>query len=104
MANTSILNAFERMWQHTVAALNNKSDKFYVDELASELKIYKQPEEPSEALEGALWVDMDEESGSGGSGGGSMPDASGAPEGAFLRAVNGAATWSTVPNAEEATF
>ena len=24
MANTSILNAFERMWQHTVAALNNK--------------------------------------------------------------------------------
>lgn len=27
MANTSILNAFERMWQHTVAALNNKSDK-----------------------------------------------------------------------------
>lgn len=27
MANTSILNAFERMWQHVVAALSNKSDK-----------------------------------------------------------------------------
>lgn len=27
MANTSILAAFERMWQHIVAALSNKSDK-----------------------------------------------------------------------------
>ena len=26
MANTSIFNAFERMWQHIVAALENKSD------------------------------------------------------------------------------
>jgi hypothetical protein len=26
MANTSIFNAFERMWQHIVAALGNKSD------------------------------------------------------------------------------
>lgn len=25
MANTSILAAFERMWEHVVAALNNKS-------------------------------------------------------------------------------
>lgn len=33
MANTSIFNAFERMWQHTVAALNNKSDKTDVEEL-----------------------------------------------------------------------
>lgn len=70
MTNQSIKAAFERMWQHTVAALNNKSDKFYVDELASELKIYKQPEEPVDAPEGALWVDTDEESASGGSGGG----------------------------------
>ena len=66
--------------------------------------IYKQPEEPSEAPEGALWVDTDEESASGGSGGSSMPDASGAPEGAFLRVVNGVAAWSVVPKAEEATF
>ena len=35
MSNQSILATFERMWQHVVAALNNKSDKFYVDELAS---------------------------------------------------------------------
>lgn len=26
MANTSILNAFERMWQHVVVALGKKSD------------------------------------------------------------------------------
>lgn len=26
MANTSIFNAFERMWQHITTALNNKSD------------------------------------------------------------------------------
>ena len=26
MANTSILVAFKRFWQHTVAALNNKAD------------------------------------------------------------------------------
>lgn len=26
MANASIFNAFKRMWQHTVAALNNKID------------------------------------------------------------------------------
>lgn len=69
-----------------------------------EQEIYKQPEEPVDAPEGALWVDTDEESGSGGSGGGSMPDASGAQEGAFLRVVNGVAAWSTVPNAEEASF
>jgi hypothetical protein len=27
MANTSILAAFERMWQHVVAIVSNKSDK-----------------------------------------------------------------------------
>lgn len=40
----------------------------YVDNAVQE--IYKQPEEPTDAPEGALWVDTDEESGSGGSGGG----------------------------------
>ena len=30
MANTSILAAFERMWQHVVAALSNKSDKGHI--------------------------------------------------------------------------
>lgn len=63
--------------------------------------IYKQPEEPVDAPEGALWVDTDEEIASGG---GSMPDVSGAQEGAFLRVINGVAAWSTLPNAEEATF
>lgn len=31
MANTSILAAFERMWQHVVAALSNKADTADVD-------------------------------------------------------------------------
>ena len=30
MANTSILAAFERMWQHTVALLSNKSDTDHI--------------------------------------------------------------------------
>lgn len=29
MANTSILAAFERMWQHTVTILNSKADKIH---------------------------------------------------------------------------
>ena len=33
MANSSILAAFERMWQHIVVALNNKSDKTDVEAL-----------------------------------------------------------------------
>lgn len=31
MANTSIYAAFERLWQHVVAALGNKADTSYVD-------------------------------------------------------------------------
>ena len=32
MANTSLLSAFERMWQHVVAALGNKSDADHTHE------------------------------------------------------------------------
>lgn len=32
MANTSILAAFERMWQHVLIVINNKADVSYVDE------------------------------------------------------------------------
>lgn len=35
MANTSIYNAFERMWQHTEAKLETKADTEYVDSIAS---------------------------------------------------------------------
>lgn len=68
---------------------------------ASESQIYKQNDQPINAPEGALWIDLDQESVSGG---GSMPSVSDAPEGAFLRIVNGAATWVSLPNAEEASF
>ena len=37
MANASIFAAFERMWQHIVAALGNKSDISYVDEKTESL-------------------------------------------------------------------
>lgn len=58
MANQSIYNAFERMWQHITTALNNKSDIAYVDSLT---KIYAQPDEPNTPKEGDVWIDTDEE-------------------------------------------
>lgn len=39
-----------------------------------------------------------------GSDGSGLPSCDSTNNGQFLRVVNGAATWSTVPNAEEATF
>lgn len=36
MANTSILAAFERMWQHVVAALSNKADTADLDNAVSQ--------------------------------------------------------------------
>lgn len=37
MANTSIYAAFERLWQHVVAALGNKADTSYVDTKLEEI-------------------------------------------------------------------
>ena len=48
MANTSIYAAFEKMWQHVNDKIGTKEEK-----------IYKQNEEPAEAVEGSLWIDMD---------------------------------------------
>ncbi len=36
MANTSILNAFDRFWQHVVALVGNKADKDEVVDLTSD--------------------------------------------------------------------
>ena len=80
-------------------------NRFAIDNLDS--KIYKQDEAPEDAPEGALWVDTDAESGSssgGDSGAGAMPDATDAPEGAFLRVVNGQAVWQVIPSAEGVGF
>lgn len=57
MANTSIFNAFERMWQHIVAALGNKSDidhnhdnRYYTEsEINTKLSNF--------GLETTYWVD-----------------------------------------------
>lgn len=46
MANTSIFNAFERMWQHTIAALGNKSDSDHTHLTDSTLT---QPNVPADA-------------------------------------------------------
>ena len=110
MAKTVNLTAVEKLStynEHTNLIVEQEGELNRVaiaDLKISSSEIYKQDEEPIDAPEGALWIDTDEESGSSGSGGGSMPDASGAPEGAFLRIVNGTVTWSTVPYAEEASF
>lgn len=60
--------------------------------------IYQQPEEPDNAPVGALWVDTDEESSSGGSG---LPDIEEAQEGSFLKVVNGEPTWVNIPKTTE---
>ena len=85
------------------------SDYATLDQLAEkEAAIYRQTEAPEDAPEGALWIDTDEESGlaAGGSGGGkcSVPEITAEAEGAFLRVVNGEASWQTIPYAEEASF
>jgi hypothetical protein len=51
MANASIFAAFERMWQHILLKFEGK-----------EPKIYKQSDEPVDAPDGSLWIDLDEES------------------------------------------
>ena len=50
MANTSIYNAFDRMWQHTVAAIGEKAGN----------KVYVQADEPTDAQTGELWYDTDD--------------------------------------------
>ena len=67
MANKSILDAFERFWQHTIALVGTKADLSHIHNASSIA-------------------------------------ASDANEGQILRVVNGVATWTTIPNAEDATF
>lgn len=110
MAKTVNLTAVEKLStynEHTNLIVEQEGELNRVaiaDLKISSSEIYKQDEEPIDAPEGALWIDTDEKSGSNGSGGDSMPDISDAPEGAFLRVVNGVATWSILPCAEEASF
>jgi len=67
-------------------------------------KIYKQNEEPTNPVEGSLWIDMDEEGGGGSGGKCSMPEITAETEGAFLCVVNGEATWQVIPDAEGVGF
>lgn len=80
MANTSILAAFERMWQHVVALVGDataNADEVYVGETeptneniqvwvntaedgdVEEPIVYIQDTEPGNAITGSLWVDTD---------------------------------------------
>ena len=68
-------------------------------------QIYVQDEEPTDAEEGALWLDTDEEGYVGGitviQG---LPDYTAEDEGKVLRIVNGVPAWVTIPNAEDGVF
>lgn len=58
MANPSIYAAFERMWQHIVAALGSKANKEEIDAKIDELtEIFVQETEPENPEVGDIWVD-----------------------------------------------
>lgn len=63
-------------------------------------KIYTQNEEPVDAADGALWVDLDEISSSPSI----IPRPTSADNGKVLRVVGGKATWTAFVNAEEVAF
>lgn len=93
MANTSILSAFERMWAHIIAALENKADSSHDHNgvyctTESILEIQSSISDVNAAIDSIKDV----------------PECASADNGKFLRVVDGSAAWSTVPIAEEATF
>ena len=60
MANTSILAAFERMWQHVVVALNNKSDKSEMkalQTLVGDTSVSEQVEAAIAGLDGYIYAE-----------------------------------------------
>jgi hypothetical protein len=66
-------------------------------------EIYVQNEEPVDAQDGALWLDMDDKAQENLPING-IPDCSESDNDKFLRVVNGVATWVSIFNAEEASF
>lgn len=64
--------------------------------------IYKQNDEPIDAPEGALWLDLD--ANPSGGGGGGVPAVTEEDEGKFLRVVNGEWAAVLIPQAEEGEF
>lgn len=77
MTNPSILNAFERMWQHVITALSTKSSVGHNHD-----DVYCTKTELNSRI----------------------PAVGAGDNGKFLRVVNGTWAASTVPNAEEANF
>ena len=63
-------------------------------------KIYTQNEEPVDAADGALWVDLDEISSSPSI----IPRPTSADNGKVLRVVGGKATWVRLPSASVVSF
>lgn len=133
MAKTVNLTAVEKLStynEHTNLIVEQEGELNRVaiaDLKISSSEIYKQDEEPIDAPEGALWIDTDEKSGSGGGGVSSwndltdkpfiptkvsdleqdvdmMPEVTSEDNGKFLRVVDGAWAAVSVPNAEEASF
>ena len=133
MAKTVNLTAVEKLStynEHTNLIVEQEGELNRVaiaDLKISSYEIYKQDEEPIDAPEGALWIDTDEKSSSGGGGVSSWNDLSDKPfiptkvsdleqdvdmipevtsedNGKFLRVVDGAWAAVSVPNAEGVGF
>lgn len=83
MANTSILAAFERMWQHVTNALGKKSDISHNHD-----DVYYTKTETDAKVSSLT----------------SLPSVATSDNGKFLRVVNGKWAAQSIPSAEEATF
>mgnify|MGYP003293975293 CR=1 FL=1 len=84
MANTSIYAAFERMWQHIIAKLGTKADMYHNHD-----DMYYTETEIDAMIEDVSAV---------------IPSATVDDNGKFLRVVDGAAAWTTIPDAREGSF
>ena len=110
MAKTVNLTAVEKLStynEHTNLIVEQEGELNRVaiaDLKISSSEIYKQDEEPIDAPEGALWIDTDEEIDSSDNEKCAMPEITEEAEGAFLRVVNGVATWVSILYTEGVGF
>lgn len=100
MANTSILNAFERMWQNTVNKIDEKISEINngLSSLTAQVGqtiIVKTIDENGRPTS---WECVDLPTGSG------LPPITAEDEGKILRVVNSVPTWVSLPHAEEGEF
>lgn len=100
MANTSILNAFERMWQNTVNKIDEKISEINnglssLTAQVGQIIVVKTIDENSRPTS---WECVNLPTGSG------LPPITAEDEGKILRVVNSVPTWVSLPHAEEGEF